>query len=91
MKQFKFFQDEKVTIWQRTHIIVEAESEEEALKKIEPFKTEIADSYDYGIDIICDEYLFDTATILSVDENGGRATIELFKNNGDYIGGNGKY
>lgn len=91
MKQFKFFQDEKVTLWQRTYITVEAESEEEALKKIEPFKTEIADSYDYGIDITCDEYLFDTVSSLSVDENRGFATIEFYKSNGEYIGGNGKH
>lgn len=33
MKTFNFYQDEKVTIWNRTHFTVEAETQEEANPK----------------------------------------------------------
>ena len=34
MKTFNFFQDEKVTIWNREYFKVEAETQEEANKKV---------------------------------------------------------
>lgn len=89
MKEFEFYQDVKVTIWQRQYISVMAESKEEALKMVEKYKTHDASVY---LSPINTEYLYDTEELMLPEENGGFATIELYDNeNNEMIGCNGRY
>lgn len=76
MATFDFFQDVKVTIWARQKFSIEAESYEEALQKVERFKTEDAAS-DVNNDIDLD-WLYDTWEPLDPKDNGNQATIELY-------------
>lgn len=87
MKQFKFYQDLKVTVWKRQNFIIEAESYEEALKKVEKYKELDADSEEYCYSC---ETLFETEEMMMPNENNGFSTIELYNNEGNLIGCNGK-
>lgn len=75
METFEFYVDEKCTIWERRHFEVEAENEAEAKKKA--IKLFQRDEYDDGGDV---ETLYDTMDYLSVSQNGGEATKELYTN-----------
>lgn len=86
MEEFEFYQDVKVTVWCRQHFSVEAESKEEALKLVEKYKTEDVSDHE---DIIDNEWLFDTWEAMSVEENGGDSTIELYdRESNEMIGSN---
>lgn len=78
METFEFYVDEKCTIWERRHFEVEAENEAEAKKKA--IKLFHRDEYDDGGDV---ETLYDTMDYLSVKDNGGEATKELYRNYGN--------
>lgn len=79
MAQYDFYQDQKYTIWERTHFTIEARSQEEAVAKA----TSIIDSDIYFIEeenvrVVDTELLFDTIEELSVDDNVGNATKEIY-------------
>lgn len=80
MKRFDYYLDGKYTVWQRTYFSVEAETIEEANLKIKQIVDE-DDIYD-ETHFVENEILFDTLEIMSVDENDGQTTQELF-NSGD--------
>lgn len=87
MKEFEFYQDVKVTVWQRQHISVKAESKEEALKIVEKYKTHDASVYLMPNNTEC---LYDTEELMFPEENGGYATIELYdQETKEMIGCNG--
>lgn len=74
MNEYDFYQDIKVEIWQRLHFTIKADTKEEALEEVEKYKRR-----DVSEDFIVDsEYLFETESMLSPEENGGDATIELY-------------
>jgi hypothetical protein len=74
MNEYSFYQDIKVEIWQRLHFTIKADTKEEALEEVEKYKRR-----DVSEDFIVDsEYLFETENMLSPEENGGDATIELY-------------
>lgn len=82
MKTFNFYQDEKVTIWNRTHFTVEAETQEEANQKVlEAIK--IGDISDFQHTI--SEYFYDSVEELSVEENSGNSTIEIYNTENELI------
>lgn len=87
MKQFLFYQDFKVTVWRRQNFAIEAETYEEALKKVEKYKEIDAASSEYCYSC---ETMFETEELMLPNENGGYRTIELFDNDGNSIGCNGK-
>lgn len=87
MEAFRFYQDRKVTCWERTHFEVSAGSYEEAVALVKSW---------HGEDVLCFEdnekviitnecTLFETSENLSVEENAGEPTIEVFANNGEDI------
>ena len=85
MRKFDFYQDVKVTVWQRQHFTIEAESAEEA--------RELAKQYADKDISTCDEvesdeieWLCDTEEHISPEENGGCATIEVYEREGKYKG-----
>ena len=85
MEKFRFKQDVKVTVWVRQSFVIEAESKEDALKKVERFKTEdVTDEID---DVEC-ETLWDTQELMSPKDNDGMCTIELYDEHNNLIGQN---
>lgn len=73
--------DEKLTIWARNKLTIEAETEEEAVQKaVEMVKNgDLDDGFD---DDVLDEYemMYDTSERLDPKENNGEATIEIWSN-----------
>ena len=74
MEKFNFDLDQKVTIWMRTPFEVEAETLEEAKQKAIEFHQK-GNTENLGW-----EKLLDTQEFLSVEENGGEPTEEIFFN-----------
>ena len=88
MKEYNFYQDVKVTCWVRQKFTIEAESESEAKKIAEKYKSEdISESDDSDL-ILDTEWLVGTCEPLSVEENGGCSTIELYNSKKELIGQN---
>ena len=74
MKKFEFYQDIKVSVWQRQSFTIEAETEEEAKQKA------LAYQYADAAEIVeRNEWLYDTEELIYPEENGGQATIELWR------------
>ena len=86
MGKYQFYQDCKVTAWERDHFTVEAESYEDAEAIVRSWKCEdvsnIIDSR-----LCYDEWraLPDTSECMSPDENGGSPTIEVYNSVGKVI------
>ena len=79
MTKFNFYLDQKVTTWYRTNFEVEAESLEEAEKKA-------IQLYEKGeLDELTWVQIDGTEELMSVDENGGFATAEIYTDNGTMI------
>ena len=90
-QHFKFYQDAKCTIWQRSHFFIAADSYEAAVEKLDVLKNEdLNECENNDIQFIESEVLFDTAESLTPEENQDCATLEIFNGRGDYITGNGK-
>ncbi len=87
MEKFNFYQDRKVACWERTHFDVKAESYEEAVAIVKSWQGEdvLCFEDDENIIITDGETLYDTFESLSVEENGGQPTIEVFADNGEDI------
>ena len=64
--------DTKNTIWYRSHIVIEGETEQEIQEEIDNFSF---DNYDY--DETYSEYIFDSVEDLPLTENQYNSTIEL--------------
>lgn len=74
MENFDFELDQKITVWMRTSFEIEAETLEEAKQKAIEFHQN-GNTSSIGWD-----ELLDTQEILSVEDNGGEPTEELFFN-----------
>jgi hypothetical protein len=83
MEKFNFYLDQKVTTWMRTEFNVEAESFDEAVEKAK----DIHKSGDLA-DIDWNE-IQEVKEVISVDENNGYSTEELYHENGKLIYHNG--
>ena len=77
-KEFEFYQDVKIATWVRRQFTIEAESKEEALKMVERFKTEDIGSSDESHRIWNTEWQIEAWDEITVEKNGGCATIELY-------------
>ena len=74
MEKFNFNLDQKVTTWYRTEFEVEAESLEEAKEKaIQLYKQDELDDFSW-------EQIDGTEEIMTIDDNGGFATAEIYYN-----------
>ena len=85
MEKFRFKQDVKVTVWVRQSFMIEADNKEDALKKVERFKTGDVTG---EIDNVDCETLWDTEELMLPEENGGCHTIELYDEHNNLIGQN---
>ena len=79
MAEFDFYLDQKHTIWYRNKFTIEAETQDEANEKVaELYKKNELPSDDWDL-------LHDTVELLSVEDNGGEPTEELFTHDGVLI------
>ena len=85
MEKFRFKQDVKVIVWVRQSFTIEAESKEDALRKVERFKTE--DVTDEINDVDC-ETLWETQELMYPKDNDGMCTIELYDEHDNLMGKN---
>lgn len=76
MKKFNFYQDIMVSVWQRQYFTIEADNEQEAMKQIMEYRNEDVSK---GIMVDSNEYLTETELLIKPENNGGKATIELYK------------
>jgi hypothetical protein len=83
IKTFNFYLDQKVTTWMRTNFSVEGESLEVARQKAVDFVKEGNTS-----ELPWDE-IMDTKEVMSLEENGGASTEEIFEEDGTYVYVNG--
>ena len=81
MACYKFYQDKKCTVWERTFFTVEADSEEAAIRcagRLGKGDLYAAEMQEDGIAIDESETLYDSMEELSVDDNGDQPTVEIF-------------
>ena len=71
MEAFRFYQDRKVTCWERTHFEVTAENYEEAVALVKSWQGEDVLCFEDNEKVIITdgETLYDTSESLSVEEN----------------------
>ncbi len=90
MKEFDFYQDQKVSLWNRFFFKVKAENYDKAVEIVKGMRNE---------DIFCVEdndtiqfshskRLDDTEEQLSLKDNNGNPTLELFNEQGNHIADN---
>lgn len=88
MNTYNFFQDRKIKTWERANFSIKANSYDEAVAKLEQFRdAEIMEDETAGIVISHNETLFDLIQI-TVAENEGFSTIELYNELGEEISNN---
>lgn len=90
-EEYSFYQDRKVTCWERTHFTVKAESYEKAVEFLQAHRTDdiIIIEDDDTVRVTDGETLYETSESLSPQDNAGCATIEVFNNSGEEITNNG--
>lgn len=84
MATYNFYQDQKHTIWERQHFSVEAPTYEEAIEKVCLMKDLPVTENDNTSFQSC-ETLHDTMEMLSLEDNDGCPTLEIFNENGTEI------
>ena len=87
--QYRFYKNEKVTIWYQDLYLVEAEMEEQAQELfIKACKDGDESEYD-EIELDYSEPIFETYSPISIEDNEGNSTIEVIDINGNLIWKNG--
>ena len=87
MEAFRFYQDRKVTCWERTRFEVTAENYEEAVALVKSWQGEDVLCFEGNEQVVITdgETLYGTYESLFVEENGGQPTIEVFADNREDI------
>ena len=87
MKTFDFYQDRKVTCWERTHFSVKTENYDKALEIIQSWKGEDVLNFSDDTKIIITDggTLHETSESLLPQDNEGNPTIEVFIHGGEEI------
>lgn len=87
MQNFRFYQDRKVTCWERTRFEVKAENYEEAVAIVKSWQGEDVLFFedDENVVITDGETLYETAESLPIEGNQGQPTIEVFGEQGEDI------
>lgn len=87
MKTFDFYQDRKVTCWERTHFSVKTENYDKALEIIQSWKGEDVLNFSDDTKIIITDggTLHETSEGLLPQDNEGNPTIEVFIHGGEEI------
>lgn len=89
MKKFKFYQDQKVTQWERLFFEVKAKNYPQAVQKIKQFRNEdIINFEDDTLKISHLERVDDTKELMTLSQNDCCSTLELFNEQGEFIADN---
>jgi len=95
MNTYQFYQDEKITVWQRHTFSVTADTPQEAEAFIR--ENNLVDGTDWHgegfggrVEHIQTETMFETADAMTVEENGGSPTIEIETVAGSRVADNGE-
>ena len=90
MAYYTFYQDRKVTYWERAHFDVQANSYEEAIAIVQSWNGEDVALWEDEEKVVITEgeTLYETNEALSPEENHGQATIEVFEMSGETIADN---
>lgn len=79
MSEFEFIIEQKETIWRKNYASIEAENEEEAIKKMKEYVN------DFRYDAVYDsEFIYETSEDMSYEENGNQPTREI-QYNGSFL------
>lgn len=92
MEQFMFYQDQKVSCWERNRFLVKAESYEKALEFIKSLSGEDLFDYEDGkvLEFADCELMLEAREYMTVEENNGQATLEVLDSHYDAIYNNKK-
>lgn len=86
MGKYRFYQDTKVTSWERDHFSVEADSYEEAVAIVRSWNCEdVSNIIDSRLCYGQWEALTETSEYMYPEENDGNPTIEIFNQEGESI------
>ena len=87
-----FYQDQKVSCWERNRFLVKAESYEKALEFIKSISSEDLFDYEDGevLEFADCDIVHDTREYMTVEENNGQATLEVLDSHYDFIYSNEK-
>lgn len=86
MGNFRFYQECKVTCWERDYFTVEAENYEEAEAIVRSWKCDdVTNITDKRLHLERNEVLRDTSDRMFPDENGGCPTIEIYNADGSAV------
>ena len=88
MAKFYFSQDAKVTIWVTQQFAIEAETEQEAMQIAERFKTEDVATSDMSECIFDTSYNTESHTLLDVQQNEYKPSLELYNKDKMLLGSN---
>ncbi len=90
MNEFNFYQDQKISLWKRLFFKVKAENYDKALEIVKAMKNEDVFCFEDGniIQFSHAERLDDTEEQLSLKDNNGNPTLELFNEEGNHIADN---
>lgn len=80
MEVFELIVDEKISVWRRSHVKVEAESLEEAVKDC------IESGIGNAMDVIDSEYLYETEEYLTQNEYLHPVTVEVMDKEYNILG-----
>ena len=80
-KRFEFCQEVKIVTWKRQYFMIEAENEEEATEMAKEF-AEVDIAYDSSVEVEEVEYLSEHEQVVSLAENDGCETIEVYRGRG---------
>lgn len=84
METFRFYIDQKITTWERTHFGIKAETNKEAVEKAKEFLKDADECPDDN----WLETVFEASADMTIEENEGNATRELYNENGQEIANN---
>ena len=91
MAQFKFYQDRKVTSWERSTFAVEAKDYREAVEIVKSWQgKDIEDADDKRIVLDECRSLWETSEYVLPEENDGKATLIVYDNYDAEVMANGR-
>jgi hypothetical protein len=83
-EEYQFCVDQKHTIWYRSYFTVNAMSYEDATEKVsQMFRDDVLPTDNWDI-------IFDTTEEMTLEDNGGASTIEIYTEDGDLVLQNGE-